>query len=79
LASACSLRLAQPVTGLFGITTLVTRVIMQHDVAKFNVPNSVIVIAIKQKAKKIVMGAIFLQQCLNQFFLFLIFFIYFLF
>jgi fructose/tagatose bisphosphate aldolase len=25
---------------------------MRHDLAKFNVPNSVIVIAIKQKAKK---------------------------
>jgi hypothetical protein len=59
LASACSLGLAQTAPGLFGTSSLVTRVIMQHDVANFNVPNSVIVIAIKQKANIIVIDAIF--------------------
>ena len=39
-ASSCTLRLAQTVVGLFDISSLVTRMIMQHALAKFNVPNS---------------------------------------
>jgi len=39
-ASSCSLRLAQTVVGLFDTSSLVTRMIMQHALAKFNVPNS---------------------------------------
>jgi len=39
-ASSCSLRLVQPVVGLFNTSSLVTRMIMLHDLAKFNVPYS---------------------------------------